>query len=667
MVAIQGQRHMAKSGQFDDRVDISTEINTGQTMSILWRSLGYLRTVRGLYLWKLLFALVSVFPVVVMPWLLKIIVDQVVLGLPFGSTEVPSPSFMMPLINALEGLSPGGIMLAVTSLLVVLLVVFGLRAPPAEQNQQDGMPGGYDPATQSEQALSAGGSGANGIWGLTEAMLTVRLSQRLANGLRTQLMGRLARLEMTTLDDQRIGDSVYRVMYDAPMLPEICLKLTIYPLVMLLSTVISVYFMNYSYGAVAPELVWISAAIVPLALLFSAPLSGFARRVHQASRAAGSATTNSMEEGIDNIAAVQSLGGIQKETERFEARSGESFRRYRHTVFVNGLIRIIGWGSYIIAMAFAFVLVTNDVIAGVMSPGDYALLIGLMMILGDTAMSLGIYWIELQKNVAALRRVFFFIDHTSEADRETCALEPLEQGVTLDNVSFSYPDGRQALANIDLELSLGELVAVVGPTGAGKTTLAYLLPGYIRPSEGKVRFDQQDLAEVHVDDIRHQVTYVFQEHMLLSDTIRENLKLGNANATEAEMLEACRIAGAMEFIEDLPDGLDTLIGRSGDTLSVGQQQRLSIARGLVRNTPVIVLDEPTAALDPQTENALMQSLRETAKGRLVIVIAHRLSTIRKADRIVFLEKGRVVDIGDHESLMADPEGRYRRFVDLQSA
>ncbi len=658
---------MAKAVQFDDRVDTDTELTTGQTFVLLGRSLGFLRSVRTLFFCKFGLALVSVLPPLALPWILKIIVDQVVLGQPFGTTEVRSPVFLTPFINAVQDFTPAGIMLAVMTLLIVMLVVFGLRAPPAEQAEILGMPQGYDAATESEAAISAGGSATNGLWGLAEAMLTIRLTQRLANGLRTKLMGRLARLEMTTLDDQRIGDSVYRVMYDAPQMPEICYRLTVLPVLMLFGTTVSVYLMQYSYGAVAPELVWIAAAIVPVTLLLSAPLSGIARRVHQASRAAGAATTNSMEEGIDNIAAVQSLGGIEKETRRFEARSSESYRRFRHTVFVTGIIRIISWVAAISAMSYAFILATDDVIVGTLSPGDYAVLIGVMLALADTSMTIGIYWIELQKNVAAIRRVFFFIDHTTEVDHDTHALIPLEKSIVLDDVSFSYPDGRQALANVNLELPLGELVAIVGPTGAGKTTLAYLLPGYVRPTQGEIRFDEQDLADVHVDDIRHEVTYVFQEHMLLSDSIRENLLLANPDATEEEMLEACRVAGAMEFIEQLPDGLDTVIGKSGDTLSVGQKQRLSIARGLVRHTPIIVLDEPTAALDPQTEHALMAALREATVGRMVIVIAHRLSTIKKADRIVFLEKGRVVEVGNHESLMADTEGRYRRFVDLQSA
>jgi ABC-type multidrug transport system fused ATPase/permease subunit len=657
---------MADDLKFDDRVDTQYELTIWQILGLMGRSLVFLRDVKGLFLCKCVFALVSVVPALATPWILKIVVDQVILGQPFDATDVPTPLFLQPFVNSIQDLTPNGMMLAVTALFGVLLVTFGFRLPPAETSSREGMPGGFDSATASEQSISAGGSSANGVWGLVESLVTIRMTQRLANGLRTLLMGRLAKLNMTTLDDQRIGDSVYRVMYDAPMMPEICYNLTITPVLMVISTVLSVYLLQYSYGVVAPELVWIALAVVPLTLVLTAPMSAFTRRVHQLSRASGSATTNSMEEGIDNIAAVQSLGGMQKEVKRFEANSSESYRRFRHTIFVEGLIKIATYCAVISAMSVTFVLITDDVITGALSPGDYAVLIGMLLMLTDTSMTMGSYWINLQKNVAAVRRVFFFIDHTVEGDRDIQSLDPIKKGVILDNVCFAYPDGRQVLSHVDLELPIGELVAIVGPTGAGKTTLAYLLPGYLRPSEGQVRFDGRDIAQVDPIAIRHQVTYVFQEHMLLSDSIRENLRLGNPLASEDDMWQACRIAGAEEFIQRFPEGLDTMIGKSGDTLSVGQKQRLSIARGLVRNTPVIVLDEPTAALDPQTENALVASLRQAAKGRLVIVIAHRLSTIRKADRIVFLEEGRVVDIGSHSALMADDHGRYRRFVDLQS-
>ncbi len=219
--------------------------------------------------------------------------------------------------------------------------------------------------------------------------------------------------------------------------------------------------------------------------------------------------------------------------------------------------------------------------------------------------------------------------------------------------------------NVNLALNLGELVAFVDPTGAGKTSLAYLIPAFYRPTEGRVLLDGRDIAEIDLDSLRSQVSYVFQEHLLLSESIRGNLKLANPVATEADIRRACDAAGATEFIERLPDGLGTRLGQSGDTLSVGQKQRLCIARGLVRDTRILILDEPTAALDPQTENALVNALRRTAEGRLVIVVAHRLSTIRQADRIVFLEDGGLRETGTHDAMMAVPDGAYRRFVELQ--
>ena len=160
---------------------------------------------------------------------------------------------------------------------------------------------------------------------------------------------------------------------------------------------------------------------------------------------------------------------------------------------------------------------------------------------------------------------------------------------------------------------------------------------------------------------------MFQEHLLLPESIRENLLLANSSATDADMLSALEKAGCMDFIGRLPDGIDTVLGRSGDTLSVGQQQRLSIARGLIRNANVLILDEPTAALDPTAEAALVGGLLEAVKGRLIVIIAHRLSTIRSADSIIFLEDGEVKDVGTHDELMAMAESPYRRFVELQQA
>lgn len=650
----------SRSGAFDDRVDLNTKLSTWQVLGLIGRALKLLRTVPALFAGKAVLALLALIPALILPWVAKIIVDQVVLQQPFGETDVPFPPHMMPFVNWVQDLAPMNIMMATAGLLGLVLLLFGSGGIGVDLVQ------GKDSATQSEGKLSGGESEAGGFLGGIEMLINIRLNQRLGNGLRTNLFERLSRLPMKTLDDHRIGDSIYRVMYDAPDVALICFRLTLEPFFVVLGVVLQLYLLNYSYGRVAPEIVWVSASLVPLVFLFSTPLSGLMRRVSQASRASGTATTNAIEESMSNIHAVQSLGGMKHEKERIEKRSAESFRRYLHVAFVMIGMSLITWSLRVGVGIFVAVLVARQVINGTMSAGDFFVIFNIALAISGSALALGMFWINIQGSVAAVRRVYFFIDHESEeADEGLAQLPEVRQGVRFEHVDLTYPNGHEALRDINLDLQVGELVAIVGPTGAGKTSLAYLIPAYYRPSRGRVLVDGMDITQVSLDSLRAQVSYVFQEHLLLSESIRENLLLANPDATEAELVEACRMAGAMEFIDALPDGLDTVLGRSGDTLSVGQQQRLSIARGLVRNTTILILDEPTAALDPQTENALVNALHRVAEDRLVIVIAHRLSTIRQADRIIFLEDGVVRDVGDHETLMADPDGAYRHFVELQ--
>ena len=645
---------------FDDRLDTDTRISNLEVVGILWRALKLVSRARGLFLGKIGLGFIARIPILYLPWLAKIVIDQVLLQEPFDQSEVPFPPHVAPFVDAIAGLSPMGIMAAVTGLLFVLLIFFGSGETWARFSE------GEDSATQSENAISEGGSGRSGIIGILETLVHIRMSQRLTNHLRTELFRCMGRLPMTVLDNHRIGDAVYRVMYDAPMLPRMCYRATLEPLFALVGAAISLYMIGYSYGDVAPELVWAAFAVIPAGLCITVPFSGISRRVQQESRAAGSATTNALEESLGNVSAVQSLGGMAREKERIDARSSESFRRYRFVKLVELIVGFTSFGAVVVFGFWAYVFITDQVIDGVLTPGDWGVLFGLGLSLGLTALGVGTFWIELQGNAAAVRRVFFFLDQEIEKPGGgSFRLEAFAGSVRIEGIDFTYPDGRQALKGIDLDLASGQLVAIVGPTGAGKTSLAYLIPGFIRPDSGRVLVDGRDIEEVDVDSLRDQVSYVFQEHVLMSESIRDNLLMVQPDATEADMLEALTTAGALEFVRALPDGMDTVLGRSGDTLSVGQKQRLCIARGLIRDTPVLILDEPTAALDPQTEIALVQALRDASRGRLVIVIAHRLSTIRQADRIVFLEEGEIRDIGSHEALMGDPASRYRRFVELQ--
>lgn len=646
--------------RFDDRIDVDGEISNRDVLSLVWRSLGILGAARNLFLTKFVLAVLSLIPGLVVPFAGKIVIDQVVLGRAVDESTVQFPPHMSLFVGHVATMAPLEIMLAVSVLLGILLVLFGRSGTGVMLSV------GADSATQSEAKINAGGSQAGGVFGAVESLVHVRLSQRLVNNLRTRLFTGLARLPMVTLDDHRIGDSVYRVMYDAADLPLICFRLTMEPAVTLIGVATALYLIQYSYGAVAPELVWASALLVPAALLVTLPLSGLMRRVQQASRASGTATTNAIEESMSNIQAVQSLGGMGKEKARIEGKSRESFRRFRHVRIVEIGITVMSTVLTVGLAVFVTLYVTDRVIAGIMSPGDFSVLFGLALSIGGAGLSFGMLWIGLQGNVAAVRRAFFFIDLDQEDQLSGLPdLGGVRDGVRFERVSFEYPNGYRALSNIDLEMKVGEFIAIVGPTGAGKTTLAQLIPGFYRPSAGRVLIDGQDIAGVNVESLRASVTYVFQEHLLMSESIRDNFLLVKTDATEGEMWQACRTAEVADFVEALPQGLDTVLGRSGDTLSVGQKQRLCIARGLIRDTRILVLDEPTAALDPHTENMLVRALRKTSEGRLVIVIAHRLSTIRHADRIVFLEKGEVRDLGTHQQLISNPGGAYRRFVMLQ--
>jgi len=651
---------LGKDAQFDDRIDIDTHLSNRQSYALIVRSMKLLRTVKPLFAGKLLLAALALIPGLTMPYINKVIIDQVLLQRPIDTVDVPFPPHFMPFVNVIQNLSPMETMGAVIALLAVLLLLFGRGGLGVWLGF------GADSATTSEYKLNAGGSQASGILGVLESYIDIRLNQRLANGLRTRLFNRLARLSMSKLDDHRIGDSVFRVMYDAPDVPQICLGLTLQPFFTLVGVLTSLYLIQYSYGAISPELVWISGLLVPIGLAVTLPASALIRRVQQASRASGTATTNAIEESMSNIQAVQSLGGMGKERSRIEEKSSESYRRFRHVKIVEigvgslSFLLTIGLGLYV------YLSVAADIIAGNMTPGDWGVLFGFTLSIGRSGLSIGMIWINLQGNTAAIRRVFFFLDMEAEDTYEKLPdLPAVRKTVAFEDVRFSYPNGHVALRYINLKLQTGELVAVVGPTGSGKTSLAYLVPAYYRPTRGRVTFDGRDIAEVNLHSLRSQVSYVFQEHLLMSESIRSNFQLVNPRATEGDMMAACDTAGAGEFIHALPDGLDTVLGRSGDTLSVGQKQRLCIARGLVRDTKILILDEPTAALDPAAENALVRSLRQAAEGRLVIVIAHRLSTIRQADRIIFLEDGEIKDTGNHDTLMADENSPYRRFVELQ--
>jgi len=651
-----------------ERLEESGDLGNLEAARVITRAFRYMGPFKGPFTVKAVLTVVSLLPLLFLPWPVKIIVDHVVEGVPIGEQQVPYPPFMSPLIDFLAPMDPMGILFTMIAIQMGLLVLLGaVGTGGAERDQADAyLSSGHDQATRTENEANAGFSMTSGLLGLFDFRYTIRLTQRLNHYYRSRLFERIQSLPMTAFDDERIGDAVFRVMYDTPSITNGTYRMLLTPIGSLIFGAATVYMLRLTYGN-HPEILWTAVAMLATALVATFPFSGALRRRSGSSRRAGSTTTSTMEEGLSNILAVQSLGGEDRERTRFDDDSWESFGRFRAQMKMGMIASAVAIIPGLAITSYGFYYVSNLVIEDQISVGDWGLLFTYFLMLAFSCIEIGALWIRVQESAVGLNRVFFLMDLPGEQDHPGAApMARLTQQVSFEGVDYDYPDGTAALREIDLVAPVGEITALVGQAGAGKTTLAYLLPRFVSPSRGTVRFDGVDLESGSLDSIRSQVAFVFQETVLFDATVEENIRMGNPAADDTAVRRAAQIAGADEFIRDLPDGYRTRLGRAGGKLSVGQKQRLSIARALVRDASILILDEPTSALDPATEMRLVAALREASKTRVVLVIAHRLSTIRSADQILVVDAGRIVERGSHSELMERPQGAYRRFVELQT-
>jgi len=670
---------MSVSTTAPERTDDASLIGA---LRILLRVAGYFRIFKARIAAKFgLVTLEHVFRLMVLPWPLKIVVDHVILGEPIAADGSGFPAYMAPLISPLRGMPPTQIMVWMLLFGVVTVIFLGMTLNRATGRTVGGgftgagagsigvasaaLADGHDTATQTENAANRSESAMGGILGILEFKIHLRISQSLSHLLRAQLASHMMSLPMTTLDDQRIGDSTYRVIYDSTsatiIFQEIVLGL--YGGFLLVAITLGIMFTTYGN---APEVIVVGLLVGPMTFLFAIPFARLVRRRSQASRVAGSNTTSNIEEGMNNVLAVQSLGGNKQESQRFNDASNESFKRFRGLVIAQLLLGGSATLAFLTGQIIFFVVMSGHIIDGTYTAGDYFVVFYYFFVLSAVSFSWGFIYPELQVYVAGMARVFNLLDTPAEKTVEGVNLPEIQHGLVMKNVGLTYPDGRSALRNINLNACLGEIVALVGPTGAGKTTLAYLVPALLQASDGSVSIDGVNLKDVSVESLRSQVSYVFQETQLFSDSILDNIRYGNKNASLEEVQAVARTAGAHDFISALPEGYDTSLGTVTSKLSVGQKQRISIARGLLKPSRILILDEPTSALDPETEAYLVDALHEAAKEKLVIIVAHRLSTISHADTIYFLEAGEILESGSHEELLSRPSGRYRQFVSLQA-
>jgi ATP-binding cassette, subfamily B, bacterial MsbA len=417
------------------------------------------------------------------------------------------------------------------------------------------------------------------------------------------------------------------------------------------------------------ELAWLLLLFVPF-IIFSAWKIG--HRVRSTTRRGQDKLAdiqNILHETITGNRIVKAFGMESWEFAKFRKAAQRLFRANLRSVAAasvsSPLMDIFG----AIAIALLLLLGREQIVHGGMTTGDFFVFIVAVFRLYDPVRKFALFYNNFQQAIGASSEIFKFMDVQDEVREKpgAPALPPFSKKISIEDVSFCYEsDGvqREVLRNISLDVKAGEILALVGSSGAGKSTLVSLIPRFFDVTSGRIAIDGHDLREVSVASIRSQIGVVTQETVLFNDTLRNNIAYGQPGISQKEVEAAARAALAHDFITELPNGYETVIGEKGVRLSGGERQRIAIARALLKNAPILILDEATSSLDSESEALVQSALQNLISGRTVVVIAHRLSTVRRADRIVVLENGTIADIGTHEELM-QKLGTYRRLYELQ--
>ena len=491
------------------------------------------------------------------------------------------------------------------------------------------------------------------IGGLTVAStyVLVAVGLRMVFKLRCALFEKIQRLSLRFHDNTSVGDSIYRVAWDSyaiqaifnsGMIPGLTAVLTLLGIGTLLA-------MRDWLVAVAGL-----AVCVPLALLvrrLDRPMSESSMKVHERE----SQITAHVQEAISGIRAVQAFGREKLEDERFRSQAESSLRASLHlTVLQTASQSIVG---LLLALATALLIGISAyrVLQGRLSTGDVVLTVAYVTMLFRPLETLANTAAYIQGAVAGARRVLAILDTTPDVADNPGAIKLTARArgeIELQAVSFGYRAAQVALDDVSLHIPAGMTLALVGPSGAGKTTLVSLLMRFYDPSAGTILLDGRDIRGITLASLRQNISLVLQEPVLFGSTIAENIAYGLGGASLEQIEAAAKAAGAHEFIMELPQRYDTKLGERGVSLSGGQRQRISIARAFLKDAPVLIMDEPTSALDSKTEAQLLETLEKLKRARTTIIIAHRLSTIRSVDRIAVLSRGRIVETGTHEELLA---------------
>ena len=574
-------------------------------MSVLRWTLGFLRPYRRQAAAIVALSLVEIGLAALAPWPLKVIVDHVLGGL--------------PLPRGLEVLIPAAVVGSAVLLLVVV-VVAGLLIQVA-----------------------------NEVIRMVHTQMQVKVAQRVVYTLRGELLAHLQALPLRHHVLTPTADSVYRLDADAHCVDDLIIG-GFFPLLLA----------ALKLGVMFVVLLWVDTTLALLSLVV-APLLYVCLRFYSRSMVDRAERVKALEstmierafEILTSIAAVKSFTRERHELARFSSHGEDTMRARLSLTWQESLFSVAVTAITLAGTALILIVGGLHVLDGSLTLGSMLVVVAYLAAVYDPLSAIAHSTGSLQQAVASAHRVRGIFDLTPEILDDPAALDAsaVEGRIRFESVSFAYDESRNVLDAVSLEAGRGELVALVGPTGAGKTTLASLIPRFYDPTGGRVLVDDVEVARYSLKSLRQQIAWVPQQPVLFAGTIADNIRYGRLDASDADVESAARSANLHDFVSGLPQGYLTPIHEGGATLSGGERQRIGIARALLKAAPILILDEPTSAVDAVSEGAIFDALRRLRADHTILVIAHRLSTVRDATRIVVLDQGRVIAQGSHDQLL----------------
>ncbi|HLX38415.1 MAG TPA: ABC transporter ATP-binding protein, partial [Candidatus Binataceae bacterium] len=571
-------------------------LSFSQALQLLRRGWPYFAAHRRLVILKSSVAISSMLLFLITPWPMKIIIDNVLDGHPL--TGIPA-RILLPI----AGTDRVRLLAVLVGFLIITTILTGISGDDPEPVDTETGSGGLDQAGQSGGAANSGWSLWNGVLGFIENSITLDLSQRVNQDLRVAVYSRFLRSPLGLYSDQKIGDAVFRVMNDSAAINEVFYRGLLAPvmsIVMFLCAllIVTVQFSNEPWIPIA------CAAVLPVIALGGALFARVFRDRAQIMREQGSNIMASFEERLTNVQLIKAYGTENRESQTVDRASWASYSATLKFIGFILLLVVLMTPPMLLLMVGALYHLFGEVIDKRISLGDVVLLMSYGTMLARPMGDLGAMWANLQAPISGLRRLFSVLDRLDEESAREGDSDPGRiTRIDLRHVSIAYDDAAPVVRGVSLELRTGELAALAGPSGTGKTSIVCTIPRFLEPCGGDILVNGVEARRISPQVLRKRIGFVFQQEALFSRSIADNIRYGIPDATDAQMLEAARIAGAAEFIDALPEKYATMLGRRGARLSVGQKQRIAIARALIRDPDVLILDEPTAPLDPASEAA----------------------------------------------------------------